>query len=73
MLSRKKLKLQVALAVSGCHRPQWKRGKRFQLSFLSSTGINLLSTVNMMLKLSQKATHSFIRLGLTFAFVFSHS
>lgn len=71
MLSRKKLKLEVALAVSGCHRPQWKRGKR--LSFLSSTGTNLLSTVNMTLKFSQKASHSFILLGLMFALVFSHS
>lgn len=49
MLSSKKLKLKVALATSGCHRPQWRREKR--LSLLSSTGTKLLSAINMSLKL----------------------
>lgn len=49
MWSSKKLKLKVALATSGCHRPQWRREKR--LSLLSSTGTKLLSAINMSLKL----------------------
>lgn len=52
--------------------PVGKREK-IQLSFLSSTGINLLSHVNMTVMLNQKAHPNFILLGLIFALLFSHS
>lgn len=73
LLSRKKLKLKLPLALSGCHRPQWKRGKGFSCLFLSSTGMNLFSLVNITLKFNQKAHPNFILLGLIFALLFSHS
>lgn len=50
-----------------------EKREKIQFSFLSSTGTNLLSTVNMTVKFSQKASHSFIFLGVMFALVFSHS
>lgn len=73
LLSWKKLKLKLPLALSGCHRPQWKRRKRFICLFLLSTGTNLLSLVNKTLKFNQKAHPNFILLELIFALLFSHS
>lgn len=49
LLSSNKLKLDIALAMAGCHQPQWKRG-RDSVIFLSSIGTKVLS-INLSLKL----------------------